>query len=126
MGLRFYIRRLEATGATWSYGGFMRFRERLAEEVGIPLREMSGYSAPGSRKPGWREWPHPNQEPLVPLLDHSDCEGRLTGEECADIESRLRDIVSGWPDDDYDKVKGLELADAMREVAAEDSELIFA
>lgn len=99
-------------GASWSYGGFGQFRTRLAEAIGITLTEMRGFR-------GLREWSTVD-DPIVPLLNHSDCDGELPAIVCATVAPRLREIVSAWPDDpfDYDRENALRLADGMEECAA--------
>lgn len=91
----------------WSYTGFNEFRRRLAAEIGINLREMRGY---GVDIPGWRSWDDLD-DPIKPLLNHSDCEGVLTPSECATVAPRLRTLISKW--NNYDKGMALRLADAM-------------
>lgn len=103
--------------AHWAYGGFHRFRERLAEHEGFDLNDMHGFCAP------WRghdRETHPDRSwdevatPLKPLLNHSDADGELTPDECKQVEPRLREILAGWPEDDYDRQPGEALAEAMR------------
>jgi hypothetical protein len=77
-------------------------------------------------------------DPLKPLLHHSDCDGDLTPEECAQVAPRLKEIVTGWDDkwkltinpefrekmphypetmemDNYDKTNALKLVEGMQE-----------
>jgi hypothetical protein len=114
--------------AHWAYGGFQRFRERLAEHEGFDLNEMHGFCAP------WRGHDpeaHPDRPwsavttPLKPLLNHSDCDGVLTPAECAQVEPRLTEIVSTWPEGDYDRMHAETLAAAMRLCIERDEELGF-
>lgn len=56
-------------------------------------------------------------DPIKPLLNHSDCEGHLTPEECAAVAPRLRELVDGW-EGDFDKYRALELARGMEAAAA--------
>lgn len=103
--------------AHWAYSGFMRFWEMLAREEGFELREMQGYH-------GDRAW-DTVQTDLEPLLNHSDCDGELTPQECAQVAPRLREILAKWKeerthdlaDDDYDVYAGLALCDAMEQCA---------
>lgn len=95
--------------ARWSYGGFDRARTRLAKEFDIVLQEMVGF---GGNVP----WDH-SRSPVMYLLDHSDCDGNLSPEQCREIAPALRAAVASWPDDDYDKKTFLELADGMEEAA---------
>ncbi|UUV45966.1 hypothetical protein [Bacillus phage vB_BanS-Thrax1] len=48
------------------------------------------------------------------MLDHSDCDGNLSPEQCGVIAPRLKELVSNWNDDDWDKRKALELAEDMQ------------
>lgn len=111
-------------GASWAYGGFMRFRERLAEAEGIDLREMKGFG-------GDREWELPNGQsvtPLAPLLNHSDCDGYLAGYECASVLPRLKSIVESWGADgswDYDTQHGRLLVEGMEHCAQHGCALVF-
>lgn len=96
MGLR-----IEPGGAAWSYGGFSRFRERLAALEGIDLNKMRGFG-------GKREWETVSGLPITllePLLNHSDCEGYLDAYECDQMIPRLQAIASTPDalDDEYDR-----------------------
>jgi hypothetical protein len=120
----------------------MDFRERLATQIGIPLRLMAGY---------WK-WPDPfaqallgvgaepmpqfikalpikwevlRPDPIFSLLWHSDCEGYLTPKECRAIAPRLRELIRGWPDADYDKVNATMLYHEMRRAARRKRRLAF-
>lgn len=90
----------------WSYGGFSSFRERLAAGIGIDLVRMRGYGAADALS--WDKI----ADPIAPLLNHSDCEGDLSAEQCRIVSPRLRELVQDWPDD-YDKQNALLLADMM-------------
>ena len=103
---------LDVGGAHWAYSGFIRFRERLAAAIGIvSLRDMEGFGGEGRRS--WE----PFDDPIVPLLDHSDCEGELAPEVCRTVAPRLKEIVSVWPKDDYDRVQAVILVGAMKRAA---------
>jgi hypothetical protein len=95
------------TDAHWAYGGFHRFREALAKHEGFDLNAMAGFD--GSRS--WGEI----GTPLKPLLDHSDCDGDLLPEQCAQIAPRLREVVLAvWPDPhEHNHRAGLALADGL-------------
>lgn len=103
--------------AHWSYGGFAEFRIRLAREIGIELHAMEGFTE-SYRNHDRKRKPIPwanVKDTIVPLLNHSDCDGELTPEECKTVAPRLRELVSKWPEDDWDRKRALELADAMDE-----------
>ncbi|MFJ7916106.1 MULTISPECIES: hypothetical protein [unclassified Lysinibacillus] len=103
------------TDARWSYSGFGNFRKRLAEQIGMDLDNMEGF---GGNVPF-----HIYQDDIIPLLDHSDCDGELTPDECKQVAPRLRELVSGW--EDYDKLNALKLADGMELAANRGESLEF-
>lgn len=112
MGIDFRIRRDEAlTMPHWSYGGFNTFRRRLAQVVGLENIEVF--------------WDLPEDHPLHPLLNHSDCDGELTPQECQRVYHELRRAVASWPYEDYDRINGARLADAMEYCAKNNSTLVF-
>ena len=118
MGLDFHFpRRTYDNAPHWSYSGFHRFRARLAEKIALDLEAMRGFG-------GNRTWDHV-ADPIRLLLNHSDCEGELSAEQCAAIAPRLRELVSDWGDDDFDRYQALLLADAMDVCASTGEPLEF-
>lgn len=110
--------------ASWSYGGFNRFREALAAHEGIDLNRMHGFK-PFYAGDDWAGIPWDGvTTALRPLLDHSDCDGQLTPEECRQVAPRLREVIDAvWPDDvvgvdGYNRRAGLALAQGMDDAAA--------
>jgi len=98
--------------ACWSYSGFMHFRKKLAmDAMGIELNKMVGFGPKANRS-----WEH-IKNPLVTLLNHSDCDGWILPRDCKAIEPLLREAVSHWPDNHYDKKMALRLADGMKKAA---------
>ena len=112
MGLDFY-----GSKAHWSYSGFNHFRKRLANEIGIDLENIQGYGGNLSL--------NKLQDDIKSLLDHSDCDGELSFQECEKVAPRLRELISDWDDDDYDKVQALLLAEGMEDCATNKQSLIF-
>lgn len=113
--------------AHWSYGGFHAFRERLAAAIGIDLNQMHGF---GPRRHNadtpFADIPWDTvQDAIVPLLNHSDCDGELTPEQCRTIAPRLRELVAGWRADDYDRIQALLLVKGMKRAAARGVSLEF-
>jgi len=105
------------TEAHWSYSGFMNFRRRIAQEIEIDLDMMEGFGG---------DIPFDSvNDPIMPLLNHSDCEGELTPKECGIVAPRLRELVSTWDDEDYDKRHALYLAEGMDEAVDRNENLIF-
>lgn len=108
--------------AGWAYSGFMRFRIKLAKEIGIELDKMKGFVGfDGKHGKTWDGL----TDPIIPLLNHSDCDGDLSPEECKAIAPRLRELVAKWPDTDFDKLSAIELAEGMEVAAAADEPLEF-
>lgn len=79
------------SNASWAYSGFMRFRSRLAQAEGFDLEQMDGFQRAWEPARPMRSWDEITT-PLKPLLEHSDCDGELTPEECAQVEPRLREV----------------------------------
>lgn len=106
-------------GAHWAYGGFARFREEIAAIEGVKLRDMYGFG--GWSNPDCKQIPWDTvNTPLKPLLDHSDCDGELTPEECAEVYPRLEQLISRL-NDPYDREQAALLVAAMKQ-AIEDNE----
>ena len=115
--------------AQWSYGGFSSFRRRIAEQIGLVLDEMIGFG-------GETEWPDPKEEPLVYLLNHSDCDGHLGRKKCEALGPRLRKFIETWPDESmpngifrdplgHDFEMGMRLAAMCDEVASGDADRVI-
>lgn len=141
--------------AHWGYSGFMRFRTRLAAEAGIALHCMEGFavsyigafigtkqsfcktvdvydsSIESNKHPAGYIGSQPViswdkvKDDIVPLLNHSDCDGILTPDECRKVAPRLRELVANWLDDDRDKINALLLAEGMEKAASKNENLEF-
>ncbi|MGG1659520.1 hypothetical protein [Brevibacillus sp. NRS-1366] len=92
--------------ARWAYSGFHRFRRRLAEMIGFDLESMKGFG-------GERSWDE-IEDPIVPFLNHSDCDGILTAVECSLVYPRLEQLIQHWNDTDMDKIRALDLIEGMK------------
>jgi len=109
MGLRF-----SHADAYFSFTTFHEFRRRLAQLAGINLEEMQGYTDPPEAGKPWSEV----DDPIVYLLDHSDCDGEISPEECEELAPRLRELLDKWSDESddgyaYFQVNGRQLADGL-------------
>jgi hypothetical protein len=131
MGIQFH-----PGSASWSYGGFDRFRTALAAEEGLVLDEMVGFG-------GTREWETSDGKQitvLAALLNHSDCDGFLTARDCALIWPRLAEILDHWDSNEdkltwaeyltwdeyhYDVKQGRQLVEAMQYCASHGCPLEF-
>lgn len=116
------------TTAQWSYTGFNSFRRAIALFEGFDLDDMKGFG-------GDRDWATVTTD-LEPFLNHSDCDGQLTPDECRRIAPRLREVVNElwpahravWPTDPrayHNRHSGLALADGMDAAAAVGEPLQF-
>jgi hypothetical protein len=85
---------LDTTHNAWHgpYSSFNRFRRSLAEQIGIDLTEYYGYGDPDGKDLASID------HDIMPLLNHSDCDGRLTPKECRRIESGLNSILAAFKD----------------------------
>jgi hypothetical protein len=101
--------------AHWAYGLFHDFRCKLAREIGMNLDKMDGFGGTLSFDTF--------DDDIIPLLDHSDCEGELTPEECARVAPRLRQLIASWPPEDFIQ-EAISLAEGM-EYAAKMNELFY-
>ena len=98
-----------------SYGYFAIFREGLAKKIGVDLNEMRGF---GGRK----SFKHVKHK-IVPLLNHSDCDGVLFPDQCKQIAEGLDEIIQAHKGSEDDIIQdaiqfrdGCLLAYAMDEV----------
>ncbi|MER2057200.1 MAG: hypothetical protein ABTA16_00170 [Niallia sp.] len=105
------------TDVRWGYSSFNIFRKKLANQIGINLDAMEGFG--GDIK--FDQF----KDDIIPLLDHSDCDGELTVKECKKVAPRLRELVSNWDDGDYDKQKAISLAEGMELAVSQGEPLEF-
>jgi len=80
---------LDTSYGAWHgpYSSFNKWRTWLAEFAGFPLREMYGFD-------GAKEWTKDMQkQDYYPLLNHSDCDGWLTVDDCKKTVSFLDKII---------------------------------
>ena len=129
--------------AYWSYSGFHRFRTKLAAEAGIALNCMESFAwEHNTNKPYkivaiWNEsktdfigyqqvikW-NTIKDNIKPLMNHSDCDGKLTIPECKKVVPRLRQLVENWDDLDGEKTRALKLADGMEQAIKEKKQFKF-
>lgn len=90
---------LDTTHGCWSgpYSAFNRFRYSLAYQIGINLDEYAGYNDLGVKNLS------DIKHPLMPLFNHSDCDGRLTVKECKSIVKGLNNVLENFTENEkYD------------------------
>jgi hypothetical protein len=111
MGLNF-----SQSETSWSYHGFNNFRKILAKEIGIDLLSMDGFDGDQS----WDSYNHP----IIPFLNHSDCDGELTSQECGQISAALIKILINWPES-YNRQSGLQLANDLKKCYIKNIPMVF-
>ena len=86
---------LDTTHNCWHgpYSSFNRFRKSLAEQIGINLDDYYGYGGDGTKELESIE------HDLMPLFNHSDCDGELTVEESKLIVSGLNNVLDNFNED---------------------------
>jgi hypothetical protein len=86
---------LDTTHDCWSgpYSSFNSWRKNVAKAVGINLKEMVGFG-------GVIPWDETQSDPLHILLNHSDCDGSISWEQCDAIADRLEQVVPLLPADE--------------------------
>jgi hypothetical protein len=102
--------------AHWSYGLFHEFRELLASEIGMNLNQMEGF---GGTIP-FTDF----DDPIIPFLEHSDCDGSLSVEECQQVAPRLAELTAHWPEVNF-KREIRSLIDGMERAVQENQPLCF-
>ena len=105
---------LDTSHNAWhgAYSAFARWRNEIANLIGVPLELMEGFFSPahsnamalaefaGENSKALRElvgrncpikWEILKPDPLLTLLSHSDCDGEISPEDCAKIADRLEE-----------------------------------
>ena len=72
------------------YSSFMYWRTLVAKCVGIDLDRMEGFG-------GHTKWSTLKPSKLHLLLDHSDCDGSLRWQDCAEIADELEKTLKDMP-----------------------------
>lgn len=71
------------------YSSFGDFRKNLAKHLGINLLEMEGFGGDISFDT--------IDDDVKILLDHSDCDGNISPDDCKKLAVRLREIMKTLP-----------------------------
>lgn len=77
-----------------AYSNFNRFRSLIAKELGHSLEAFDGFGGYLKMETVLKD------EPLVILLDHSDCDGYIKWQDCPALANRLREIEKVKPYND--------------------------
>lgn len=86
---------LNVTYNCWdgAYSSFRRFRYSLGHQIGINLDDYIGYGDKGTKN-----LKDINND-LMPLFNHSDCDGELTVKECKSIIKGLNSVLENFNED---------------------------
>tara|TARA_R110000772_G_scaffold6250_5_gene21941 strand:- start:2067 stop:2417 length:351 start_codon:yes stop_codon:yes gene_type:complete len=90
------------------YSSFGRFRDVLAKEIGINLKDYFGYGGDNPTK-HLEDIDHD----IMPLLNHSDCDGELSVEDSKRIVKGLESILETYTEDDYFRDKMIQFRDGL-------------
>lgn len=85
---------LDTTHNCWhgAYSSFNRFRYSLGKQIGINLDDYIGYGDKGTKN--LTEIEHD----LMPLFNHSDCDGYLSLDESEKIANGLNQVLDNFND----------------------------
>lgn len=114
---------LDTTHNCWHgpYSSFHRFRKSLAAQIGINLEDFEGYN-------GDKRFEDVNHG-IIPLLDHSDCDGELSVEESKQIVEGLNNILENFDENlpqDYNfKEKIIQFRDGCIDAIEKGEEINF-
>ena len=122
--------------ANWAYSGFNRFRIKLATQLGIPLSLMEGFYCEGEvikdnycideiKKSLPLKWSNFKKKPIYDFLNHSDCDGHLTSNQCKKIYLEIEKLIKNWDEDDYDTQQAIELIEGMKSASEKKENLEF-
>lgn len=78
---------LDTTHDCWhgAYSAFHGWRKKLCE--------VAGYGDLDNREGFGGDTPWPDDDPLIVLLNHSDCDGEIEAKDCAAIADRLESLI---------------------------------
>lgn len=82
---------LDTTHNCWHgpYSSFNRFRRSLGHQIGIELNDYHGYD-------GRKFYLEQIRHDLMPLLNHSDCDGKLSVKECKRLVKGFNDVLENF------------------------------
>jgi hypothetical protein len=83
---------LDTTHGAWNgpYSYFNKFRENISRRVGHELRQFEGFG-------GSVPFDVLKEDDIRILLDHSDCDGEISAEDCGKLSTRLFELAKEFP-----------------------------
>lgn len=99
---------LDTSHGCWSgaYPAFTRWRNKLAEVAGYSLYNDEGYETALidwghiTNDQLYGKWEKTPDDPLIVLIAHCDCEGRIYPEQAAPLAKRLQELLPLLKDQD--------------------------
>lgn len=104
------------SGVEMAYSQFNQMRAKLAQEIGMDLRQMEGFEGTGK----FSNW----NDDIIPLLEHEDNGGNFTREQCEKVYPRILSLIENW-EDSPEKQRAFDFAMVLRECAEEGYALLF-
>jgi hypothetical protein len=99
---------LDTTHECWhgAYSAFTRWRNELAKVAGYAIADINGHTTAlidwGHVTPAqlMGEWESTPADPLIVLIAHSDCEGKIHPAQAAPLADRLEELNALLPNED--------------------------
>jgi len=93
---------LDTTHDCWhgAYSAFHRWRVEIAAAAGLNLQAMAGFEGFHSGGVRGTAWELLKPDVLWVLLDHSDCDGKISWKKCEKLAARLEGLLPLLPDED--------------------------
>lgn len=117
---------LDTTHGCWQgpYSSFNYFRRLLGRQIGIELDTFQGFG-------GIRPWATLTHD-IKPLLNHSDCDGKLTVPQCRKIAKGLDKVLNNLNPDlikpeevEYFKTKIIQFRDGCLDAVSKNEQVGF-
>lgn len=110
-----------------AYSAFDRWRTLLTAAVG-PQWAINWDAITEANLQG--DWDHLPEDPLVVLIAHSDCDGRIVAEACLPLAIRLEQLAESLPTEGAGhlinpRVQTLQFAAGLRQAAASGEDVEF-
>ena len=114
---------LDTTHDCWhrSYSSFHGWRKAVCLAAGLgDLDERDGFADAGVAGLPWTE-----DDPLIALLDHSDCEGQIDAEDCGPLADRLEALLPELTAEPWHQEATEQFIAGLRQAAVEGEDVIF-
>ncbi len=130
---------LDTTHDCWhgAYSSFNVWRDKVAEVAGYEMKIIDGKSAPVidwdsiTEDNIYGEWERAPEDPLLILIAHSDCDGKIKAEFTKPLADRLTPLVQLMPDGEgpghigYWRKKTQQFIDGLLDAHSNDEDVEF-